>query len=63
MEPDFKAACKAIQTHFEVFADYFSTSIKDGVFSGGVEDFQKAKHKLELIEQMRLTIKNETIGE
>lgn len=63
MEPDFKSACRAIQEHFDVFANYFVSSMKDGVLSGTVDDFLKAKNKLELIEQMKLTIKNETIEE
>lgn len=63
MEPDFKSACKAIREHFDVFAEHFVSSMRNGVFSGSVEDFQKAKHKIELIEQMKLTIKNETIEE
>lgn len=59
MEPVFKDACKAVQPYFNIIADKFIQDLKDGVFIGDEEDFIKAKHKIELLSQMKQTIINE----
>lgn len=63
MEPSFKEACEAIHPFFDVFANQFETELRNGVFMGDCDDFIKAKNKVDLINQMKQTLKNVIEGD